>query len=310
MNKLRFGVIDVGTLKVKLQIVEVGSTGKLKTIYASSEMTFLGHQVDQNGGRPRPENLKKTIVELARCKKVMDKEAVSKVRAVSTHALREMGAVGREIAAKIKKETGLTVEIISAQEEAELFYKAVLADFKTNKDFTIVDVGGGSVQVLIGNKKKLKKSFLFKSGTITLWDKFTPKHTGMDAPNREEIRMMKDYILAQLQPVPGKIKTPIIYGSSCVIDLFKGIRVKMKPFSGSLSHPYKTDLTDLEKFLDQVWAVPYDVREERYVSPTPQYMWGIDRAFLNVVELAKKVGAPYVIPSNANINQGLILSML
>lgn len=39
-------------------------------------------------------------------------------------------------------------------------------------------------------------------------------------------------------------------------------------------------------------------------------MWGIDKAFLNIVELANKVGAPYVIPSNANINQGLLMSIV
>jgi hypothetical protein len=39
-------------------------------------------------------------------------------------------------------------------------------------------------------------------------------------------------------------------------------------------------------------------------------MWGIDMALINVIELGKKVGAPFVIPSNANINQGLIGSLI
>lgn len=309
MNGRKFGVLDIGTLKVKCQIGEVEASGKIKTLYQSNEMTLLGVE-PRRDGRPQEKYLRKTIKELARCQKIFAEMGVSKVRAVSTHALREMGKVGREIAVKIKKETGLSVEIISQDEEAKLFYKAVLTDFQTKEDFTIIDVGGGSVQILIGNKNKLKKAFLLKTGTISLWNKFTPKHTGRDFPSREDIRLMTEEVLKQLQPVPGGLKTPIIYGSSCIIELFRGIRLPMQKYGRSKTHPYKVQTTDMRRFLDKVWPIPYDLREKKYVSPTPKYMWGIDRAFLNVVELANRVGAPYVIPSNANINQGLILSMV
>lgn len=305
----RFGVIDIGTLKVKCQVVEISASGDLKTLYSSNTMTFLGFRPGKDG-RPKSTYLQKTIAELARCQRIFAKMKVDKTRVVSTHALREIGAVSQEIVRKIKEKTGLEIEIISQKEEAELFYRAVLADFKTKEDFTIVDVGGGSVQILIGNKERLKRAFLLKTGTISLWSKFTPKHTGKDFPTRSEIRLMTAEVLKQLQPVPGNLKTPIIYGSSCVIDLFSGIGLPVQRYSESKTHPFKAKVTDMEKFLDHVWEIPYDTRERKYVSPTPKYMWGIDRAFLNVVELAKKVAAPYVIPSNANINQGLILSMI
>ena len=234
---------------------------------------------------------------------------MSKVRVVSTHALREMGVVGDEVAKLIKDKVGLKVEIIDQIEEAELFYQAVLSDFEIQSDYVIADVGGGSVQILIGNKNSLKEAFLLKTGTSTLWDKFTPKHKEMDFPNRGEIKKMKNYILRELQPVPKGLKAPIIYGSSCIIDLFKGIRLPMQKHESSKSHPFKAEVSDIEKFLGEVWSIPYDIREEKYISPTYRYMWGVDKAFLNIVELAKKVEAPYIIPSNANINQGLLKSI-
>jgi len=39
-------------------------------------------------------------------------------------------------------------------------------------------------------------------------------------------------------------------------------------------------------------------------------LWGIDKAFLNVTSTSQKLQSPYIIPSNANINQGLAMSML
>ncbi len=132
----------------------------------------------------------------------------------------------------------------------------------------------------------------------------------MDYPSREEIRAMTEYILREIQPVPEKIGTPLIYGSSCIIELFKGTGIRVKTYHGSPSHPVKAEVKELEEFLNSVWEIPYDTREERYVSPTTKYMWGVDKAFLNVVELARRVKAPYIIPSNANIGQGLIQDLV
>lgn len=308
-NPKRYGVIDIGTLKVKCQVVEKDSSNNVVTVYQSNNLTCLGCGMLQNGNRPKKGNIVKMLSELKRCKKIFEKYKVVKSRVVSTHAFREMGEVGKELAELIKEKVGFDVEIISQKEEADLFFKAVLNDFENGQEYVVIDVGGGSVQILIGSKGNLKQSFLLKTGSNTLWDMFTPKHGPMDFPKGDEIEEMKKYVLSQLEAVPGNINTPIVYGSSCIIDSFKAIGLPMQRHEYSKSHPYKADVSDMEKFLGEIWSIPYDVREGKYMSPTKGYMWGIDKAFLNVVELAKKVRAKYVIPSNANINQGLLMSI-
>ncbi len=307
--KKRYGVVDIGTLKVKLQIVETDSSKNLKTLYDSSTLTQLGSK-RHNDIFPNPEFVQKTVDELSRCKQVLQEQQVDQVRVVSTHALREMGETGQQIAQTIKDKVGFKVEIISQEEEADLFFQAVIKDFKTDEDFTIMDQGGGSVQILIGNKKKLKHTFLLKTGSATLFDRFTPHHQGTDFPSRGEIRKMTNYVLEQLQPIPSSLKTPIIYGSTCIIDIFQTLKLKLEPFSVSQSHPYKTPIKEVKDFLDKVWPIPYETREEIFHPKQRYYMWGIDKAFLNAVELAKKVQAPFVVPSNANINQGLLQSLI
>jgi hypothetical protein len=39
-------------------------------------------------------------------------------------------------------------------------------------------------------------------------------------------------------------------------------------------------------------------------------MWGIDKAFTNITTLADRLGSPYIIPSNANLAEGLVFSMV
>lgn len=309
-TKKSLGVIDIGTLKVKLLITEVDSRGEFQTKYQSNKLTCLGVRMHENNNRPKPKNLERTIKELKRCCRILERRGVEKLRVVSTHALREMGQVGKEVAHEIKDRVGFNVEIIGQQEEAELFFQAVTRDFKTNDDFTLIDVGGGSVQILIGNKKKLKEVYLLKTGAQYLFDIYSPRHSGEDYPTREEIRKMKRYIMEQLAPVPQNLKTPVIYGSSCIIDVFKTIGLRLERYRFSKSHPYKTEVDELERFLKNIVPIAYDRREKIYQFKQKYYMWGIDKAFLNVVSICQKVKSPFVIPSNANINQGLILSLV
>lgn len=306
---MKVAVIDIGTLKVKFLIGNISSSKKFETIYQSNTLTCLGVRMNENNNRPHPEYLQQTLDELKRCREVLKKENVEKLRVVSTHALREMGEVGEEVAGRVKKEVGFNVEIISQDEEAQLFFKAVMKDFKTDKDFTVVDVGGGSVQILIGNKNKLKSKYLLKTGAQYLFDRFSPRHTGNDYPTREEIRSMQNYVMKELTPIPGGIKTPVIYGSSCIIDVFKQIGLNLEKYYLSKSHPYRVKVPELERFSESIISIPYDKREEIYKLDQKYYMWGIEKAFLNIINICKKEQSPFVIPSNSNINEGLVLSL-
>lgn len=307
-NKKRLAVIDIGTLKVKLLVAEEAENGELSPLYNSNTLTCLGLRLNENGNRPYEENLEKTIQELVRCQSVIKEQGAAKIRAVSTHALREI-ANGQEIAALISSRIGLTVEIISQEEEAALFFNAVVRDFQVEEDFSLADVGSGSVQLLIGNKKELKRSFLLKTGAQYLHDNFSPRHTDSDHPTEAEIAQMRSYILEQLATVPGNINTPLIYGSSCIIDLFKTMGMPLEKYSASKNHPFKCALASIREKLDSLVFVPYGKREEMFSFSQKYYMWGVDKAFLNVLAIGERVSAPYVIPSNSNINQGLLLDL-
>ena len=67
------------------------------------------------------------------------------------------------------------MEIISQQEEANLFYKAVLGDFQTDEDFTILDMGGGSAQVLIGNRCELGQALFGTNSQEKIPDQTTQR---------------------------------------------------------------------------------------------------------------------------------------
>ena len=86
--------------------------------------------------------------------------------------------------------------------------------------------------------------------------------------------------------------------------------MKLEDCNYSTFHPFRVRVSEIKKFLNKIIPVPYNEREKIYKLNQKYYMWGIDKAFLNIVSIAEKLKAPYVIPSNANINKGLVLSLV
>ena len=309
MNQ-RYAVIDIGTLKVKCLVAEVDEMGELVERYKSNNLTCFGCDMNRNGGWVSEKNLAKTIEELRRLKTVLGEYQVAKFQVVSTHVMR-LAKNREDILQKIKEELGWEVENITQEQEASLFYLAVMKGFtNTNQRYAIVDVGGGSVQVLIGLGNYLEKTLLLPTGAQYLHATFTENSDAETSFTKlEDIEKMKDYIVEQLMPVEKNLEVPIVYGSSNIIDLMKAIQLPLEEHRESRSHPYKVYARQLEEFMNRMLPVTYEEREKLF-DFQKGYMWGIDKAFLNIVTLAEHLESPYIIPSNANIAQGVVWEMI
>lgn len=302
-----YAVIDIGTLKVKLLIASF-TNGVLTEKYSSNTLTCFGCDMDKNGGYVQDANIVKTINELKRCKKMLKKFGVKKYRVVSTHAMRR--SINRdEIIKRIKKEVGFEVENISQEKEAELFFRAVLKDFPPEREYAVVDMGGGSAQILVGSQNSLKHIHMMQTGAQYLHDNFT-KDSGnpKSRTTLQDMERMKEYILAQLMPLQKIKGVPIIYGSSNVIDLMKYIGLPLDPNEDSKNHPYRTYSQHLEKFIQRMLPLPYYKREKLFDFQYG-YMWGVDKAFLNIVTISEHFTSPFIVPSNENIAKGFLYEM-
>ncbi|MFH0739968.1 MAG: hypothetical protein V1819_02585, partial [bacterium] len=248
-----YAVIDIGTLKVKFLIAQILDNGEIKEIYFSNNLTCFGCNMDETNGYISEKNLQVTIEELIRCKKLLKEYNVVNFKVVSTHVLRN--AKNREeIKREVEVKTGFQIDNISQDQEALLFFKAVMSGFpQTAHDFTVVDVGGGSVQILIGNKNELKQTYKIQSGGQFLHENFTKNpHIAQSFTTEEDIEKMRKYLLEQLMPLPSGLKTPIIYGSTCIIDLMKAMKIPLHSYEESKSHPFKTYARVLDEFIKKV----------------------------------------------------------
>ncbi|OEJ99607.1 Ppx/GppA phosphatase family protein [Roseivirga misakiensis] len=167
---MRKAVIDLGTNTFHLFIVEF-LNGKMNTLYKEKIAVKIG----QNGiskGKIAPDATKRAIHALSIFKTVIDQFEVKDVRGVATSAIRN-AKNGQKLLDEIFDETGIRINIISGDREAELIFGGVKAALDMRIDNQLVmDIGGGSVEFIIGNKDSILWKQSFEIGAQRLLDKF------------------------------------------------------------------------------------------------------------------------------------------
>lgn len=152
---------------------------------------------------------------------ILNQNNVSKVYAFGTSALRN-ASNGKDVAQKIKTETGIDVRIISGNEEADYIYEGVRAAIHMAETSLIVDIGGGSVEFIIGNHEGIIWKQSFEIGAQRLLEKFQ-KHDPILA---SEIKELKSFLECSLPPLFDSIekyKPQVLIGSSSTFDTLSEI---------------------------------------------------------------------------------------
>ena len=101
-------------------------------------------------------------------KQFMKLNKVEAFRACATSAMRD-AENGKKVLKMIEKETGIRLEIIKGQEEAQLLYNNLVEKTDSNEgNFAYIDVGGGSTEVSIIHDGELAESFSYNMGTLRM----------------------------------------------------------------------------------------------------------------------------------------------
>lgn len=167
---MKFGAIDIGTNAARLLIGEVCKDGDHLYVKKNSYTRIplrLGDDVFENGkiSKVKQSHFVDSILAFKLIAGIFE---VEELRAVATSAMREAKNANKVISL-IKNTTGIDIEVISGQEEAELIFGTfMLLDFDKKKSFIVVDVGGGSTEISVFENGTKTASKSFEIGTIRL----------------------------------------------------------------------------------------------------------------------------------------------
>src|SRR5919108_27002 len=149
----RVAAIDCGTNSIRLLVADVttGSDGvpALRDVHRETRIVRLGQGVDATGELV-PEAIERTRVALADYTGVLLRKGAERVRMVATSATRD--ARNREAFFGMVRDTlGVEAEVISGHEEAQLAFIGAVGDLDpADGPFVVVDVGGGSTEMVVG----------------------------------------------------------------------------------------------------------------------------------------------------------------
>jgi exopolyphosphatase/guanosine-5'-triphosphate,3'-diphosphate pyrophosphatase len=181
---LRAGVIDVGTNSVKMIIGEIGEGGDLRILADFMKCTRLGEGLNATG-ELRPEAQDRTLVVMREFLEVAKQHEAERIRLVGTSALRE--AENRaEFLSRVRREFGPDLEVLTEEDEAHFSYSAVALDPSFRKfqdELCVVDIGGGSTELIFGERGKVTFWQSLGLGAVRLTEQILKS----DPPNREEV---------------------------------------------------------------------------------------------------------------------------
>jgi exopolyphosphatase/guanosine-5'-triphosphate,3'-diphosphate pyrophosphatase len=164
--------IDVGTNSFHLVVVKLLGNHKFSAIDREKIVVRLGESPTEM--KQLTEEAMTRGVEAMKLFAIVAAQTSSPIRAVATSAVRE-ATNGEEFVSRVRKETGIQIEVVSGFEEARLIYLGVLQALPVfNERVALFDIGGGSTEFLVGERGRTLYANSFKIGAIRMTQRAFP----------------------------------------------------------------------------------------------------------------------------------------
>lgn len=198
---MRVAALDLGT-NTFLCLIADGDSSGIKIVHRDlMRVVRLGQGIDQTG-RFHPDALTRARDCLEIFKKEIESCKVDKILAMATSAARD-AENGSELF-KIGADLGIPIEIIPGEDEARITYCGATAgkDSDDTKSYLVVDVGGGSTELILGKGSQIIFGESADIGGVRLTERFVSNQPISSA----EQQMVANYIQEQLGNIIAQIK--------------------------------------------------------------------------------------------------------
>ena len=314
----RVAAIDCGTNSIRLLVADVttGSDGlpALRDVHRETRIVRLGQGVDATG-ELASEALERTRAALADYTAVLLRKGTERVRMVATSATRD--ARNRDDFFGMVRDTlGIEAEVISGDEEAQLSFTGAVGDLDPDDGpFVVVDIGGGSTELVVGtlevDKAAVRAARSVDVGSVRI----TERCLHGDPPPAEEAaeaRKVATAILAEAfdaVPVDG-VRTWV--GVAGTITTLSAVAQDLAEYDPDAVHLSRIPRADLHRIADELLGMSREERG-RYGGIHPGRIDVIGGGALIVdvlaAELHERAGIDELVVSEHDILDGIARSI-
>ncbi|MFA5192439.1 MAG: Ppx/GppA phosphatase family protein [Verrucomicrobiia bacterium] len=301
MTTNRLAAIDIGTNTIKL-LVAATKDGALAALHEDSQTTRLGENVSATK-RLAPEAIERTAAGIAAFAARAREMGAVKILAVSTSGAREADNTGQFLA-RVREAAGLEVEIISGEREAELIFAGVSTDASIRgQRLLVMDVGGGSGELIIGQNGKAEDRVCLPVGAVRLTERFVRG----DPISNDELESLRAHARECLQPALARFPLDgrIMIGTGGTVTTAAAIDQSLARFSIEKINRYSLTRQRLAGMLDRLRRLP--LAERRNVPGLPPKRADIIVAGLAVYVVAMEMaGIERLTVSTRGLRFGLL----
>ena len=214
MSKERYGVIDIGSNSVRLEVAEVHE-GLLTTICTERVVTRLGAGVGKTN-RLEKRSLDETVAAIGTFIRIAKKHGVNQtsLTLIATAAARQ-AENSNELVDLVRTVCDMQIEIISPEQEAKYALLGVGHNYPINhSDISVIDIGGGSTEIIIAVKGDITHIASLPHGAVTLSSRFD-LHDAIDSSKYKEMETcINDSLNERLSQIP-KLNSIYATGGAC-----------------------------------------------------------------------------------------------
>jgi exopolyphosphatase/guanosine-5'-triphosphate,3'-diphosphate pyrophosphatase len=304
---MRIAAIDIGTNSIHMIVVRIRPDLSFEVIDREKDMVRLGAG-GLDGKSLTPTAMNAGIQTMAKFRRLADAHKVDEVVAAATSATREADN-GGDFIAEVDRQTGIRIQVISGTEEARLIHLAAGYGVDVGSSTAVViDIGGGSVEVTLGNATQMTLGKSFKVGAIRLTERFVKSDPLSGRDERRLVKHVQKEMGSYLEEIAGRGFDRVIGTSGTILSL------------GALAATEKgtspEDLRNLKVSAKAIRRVRKDLVaadiEERLAMP------GLDprRADLNVAgsvlldTILRRLGAEELTLCDLALREGLVLDYI
>jgi len=260
MGVNRVAAIDCGTNSIRLLIADVDE-GRLHDVHREMRIVRLGQGVDATG-QFAPDAMARTKAALADYAELLRVHEVPNVRMVATSAARD--AANQDVFFAMTSEVlggvvpGAVAEVISGAEEAELSFQGAVGELDdTAAPFVVVDLGGGSTEVVLGEsvqKGGVQASFSADIGCVRL----TERCLHSDPPTAAEVAAARDVVrdgLAEALRVVPVERARTWVGVAGTMTTISALAQRMTTYDPAAIHLSRVGFGELLPVCDELIAM-------------------------------------------------------
>jgi exopolyphosphatase/guanosine-5'-triphosphate,3'-diphosphate pyrophosphatase len=217
-------VLDIGSNTIRLLVANV-IAGRLDTLLDDSDFVRLGRDVDRTN-ELQPDRIEAAMESIRRLKEEAGSLGVARIRAIATSAVRD-ASNGPDFVRRVREETGVEVEIISGEREADLTFRGATLGVSVDGGVLVTDLGGGSAELVFADESGIRWRVSEKLGSGRL----TERHIHGDPPSREEVEAVEHHVTDIVSKLPLAKPRSLIFtgGTATHLALVAGSQETMTP---------------------------------------------------------------------------------